>query len=302
MSEIKLFISHSEMDKELTVNLANWLQSGVGLEDNEVRCTVLRPPPMGQLAIETLRNDMDSAKFVICLVTHHSERSSWVQFELGAAWLKNMLVPVRGPGVSDKHLREPLSQITSIGYCNTGQMMNLLGKLANAVGKQVNNSAEDQLQGVIESARTILANSLVYWFSLPAVLSARQLDSAAYSAAYFELIHNMGLEDNLRSKISECVNAEGKIIGDPPDLPSWARDVWDLSKHCVNYLLEEDVKNRGTFPSVAAHSMEGKLLGQLQAALDKEENRSEAVRDAFGAARDWIGKNPPDLGKGHGHS
>ena len=65
MSTVQLFISHSEKDWELACGLTEWLQLGIGLQSEEIRCTAVTGLPPGENAAIELRRDLEAAKVVI---------------------------------------------------------------------------------------------------------------------------------------------------------------------------------------------------------------------------------------------
>ena len=52
MVSIRLFISHSERDREIVLPLKDWLESGLGLKSDEVRCTSATNIDAGGFAVE----------------------------------------------------------------------------------------------------------------------------------------------------------------------------------------------------------------------------------------------------------
>ena len=75
MSSIRLFISHSERDKELVEPLYNWFRSGLDLAKDEIRATSVDFIASGTGAIIALRRDVEAADALVGLLTSNSLRS-----------------------------------------------------------------------------------------------------------------------------------------------------------------------------------------------------------------------------------
>ncbi len=116
-SKMKIFISHSEKDKEIAESFIMYLQSALLLVDDDIRCTSVlgHKIPFGKSIAEILRDDLALAPTLIVLVTEESIKATWVMFELGAAWgLKKDIVPILSPGIEVKDLPSLLSNVTCI--------------------------------------------------------------------------------------------------------------------------------------------------------------------------------------------
>lgn len=116
-SQMKVFISHSEKDEKIAESLISYLQSALPLVDDDIRCTSVpgHKFPFGKSIAEILRDDLALAPTLIVLVTGESINSTWVMFELGAAWgLKKDIVPILSPGIQIKDLPSLLSNVTCI--------------------------------------------------------------------------------------------------------------------------------------------------------------------------------------------
>ncbi len=295
MSNVQLFISHCEKDGDLARDLTDWLQSGLGLEPQEVRCTSVSGLEAGASA-HILRDDLESAEEVIGLITTDSLNSSWVQFEMGAAWLKGRLKPVRGPGIKPDDLRRPLSDLTTVGFCEREGMQRLLQQLANSLGKTVQSGSEETLEEISSAAEQALLRNLVDWFSLPPVLSAWRIDPQAHIQPFQQLCASLSLQEG---PLRDCSTKEGVLNRDPESLPVWAKDLWAVSKYTVNYMLFRRVGFPDDFPDVPPHVLDRDVVSRLRKALSTSSNRKPQVRNAFKEAIEWISANPPYERRGH---
>lgn len=292
MNGVQLFLSHSERDEQLVRPLAGWLQLGLGLNDDQIRCTVVPSTNMdvGSIPAEALRQDLVSAKAVIGLLTANSLRSSWVQLEMGAAWLQERLRPIRGPGIRVADLPSPLSEFNTVGYCEQERMHWLLHQLGDLIGVRPDPEAEQELVNIAASARKTLAEETIDWFSLPPLLSVQQIKPDPYTYEFLKLCRNLGLDER---DLDTCTTPQGFLIRDPDQLPIWARKLWTVSKDVVNAMLSGS--SRKTMPRVHVPNdvLSDILVHEMRNALNARNDRAALIQKWFKHARDWIRENPP---------
>lgn len=296
MSSIRLFISHSERDEALVRPLYIWLQSGLGLEDREIRCTSIDNISAGDAAVDKLRDDMEAADAVVGLLTFYSLRSHWVSMEMGASWLKKRLFPVRGPGMRPKDLPSPLPIFTTVGYCEKAQMGRLLRQLAALMQRQINQQAEFDLANMISTAENYMSRQITGWFELPPILSAWRLRDTNFSAPLRASLARLNISEQDRPELEECAGPGGIIVRDPPSLPAWARDHWMLSKLTVNHLLT----GTGRFDDLPHGILDEKLTAELRLAwAAKGRTRDAMLYDWMRDASAHIALNLPRDARGH---
>ena len=259
-SRIRLFISHSERDEVLVRPLYQWLQSGLGLNDEEIRCTSVENIDVGDPAITKLRDDMEAAQVVVGLLTSHSLRSHWVGIEMGASWLKQRLFGVRGPGMRPQDLPTPIRNFVTVGYCENKSMGRMLERLAALIQVQANQQAEFDLGDMVSKAEEYTRSQIRGWFELPPVLSAWRLNETKFTASLRARLKDLHIRDDRdRQELEECAAPTGLIMRDPVSLPSWARDHWTLSKLTVNHLLT----GTGTFAKIPHSILDEQLTADL---------------------------------------
>ena len=84
----KIFISHSEKDKELVKMLEELLMLGIGFTREQIFCT--SDPgclETGRAYSDEIKNEMKEAKLVIAVITDNYLNSKSCVMELGAGWL-----------------------------------------------------------------------------------------------------------------------------------------------------------------------------------------------------------------------
>ena len=299
MKPVRIFISHSERDRELAVPLSGWLQRGLGLDENEVRCTSVINMGGGSVPATVLRKDIETATAVIGLLTTNSLLSHWAQLEMGAGWFKDSLIPIRGPGIYVRDLPSPLSDLTTVDFCEQAEMKKLLSDLADDLGTKVCVDAKKEIEEIAESAKKTLVNNMVAWFTLPPVLSARRIKGVQYEKELRELCEGLDLDPE---DIYPCTNPMGVLTQDPEQLPICAKNLWTVSKIAVNYLLESSTNKSVEFLDIPHGVLNAHLIADMKRALDSKENRAPLLRGWFSEAREWIPRNPPSENQAHSGS
>lgn len=101
ITPIKIFISHAHTDRLVAEALIAYLLEEFTLSKQDIRCTSVPGYmiPAGQFIVDRLRKDVDAGIGFICLLSYFGLDSTWVKFELGAAWVKERsVIPILGPG------------------------------------------------------------------------------------------------------------------------------------------------------------------------------------------------------------
>jgi len=106
LSSPKIFISHRHKDHDIARGLAETLNTTFELTTTDIRCTSVQPYrlPFGQNTGERLRDEIKRAKAVLGILTPDTAESTYVMFELGAAWAERIYTcPLlsRGAGITD---------------------------------------------------------------------------------------------------------------------------------------------------------------------------------------------------------
>jgi len=296
---IRLFISHSERDVELVEPLKLWLELGLDLKNSEIRCTSVDNIDPGGVAVEALREDLKTAEAVIGLLTMNSIRSHWVQLEMGAAWLQGLLQPIRGPGVEMKDVPTPLSQFAMVGYCEKHAMQKLLKSLSYTLGTSLNNAADEKYKSMVKIAQDKLALDIARWFALPPALSAWRINPGQHTLGFRLLCSDLGLQPD---ELFACATPKGVLTREPEHLPESARDLWNVSKSAVNFLLERPTKHFDDFLDIPRGVLSDQLMLDMKKALDSRRNHIRKVRGWFSEAIDWISSHPPSSHHAHGSS
>lgn len=165
---IRVFISHSADDEELTQALISLLEAAFHFEEREVRCTSLPGYKLrtGSHTSTQLKQELNEAELVICILTPVSTESEWVRFELGAAWaMSNKWVVPLLAGLEYDQLPGPLREVHAVKATDSDGIYQLLdeiqeklqwqarpaAKVAGAVRDLVNSAEEYEEEGEVDS-------------------------------------------------------------------------------------------------------------------------------------------------------
>lgn len=133
---LEIFISHSHQDSKIAEALVAFLNQGVGIEVNEIRCTSYLPTgiAIGEHINRSLRRDLDCCRLFIPLITAQSARSSYVAFEIGAAWgLNKKILPLTIGPVVGTELPAVLANMLSCDLTKIDELVKLGEEVAREV-------------------------------------------------------------------------------------------------------------------------------------------------------------------------
>jgi len=129
---IRVFISHSSDDEDLTQTLISLLEAAFNFEEREVRCTSLPGYKLrtGSHTSSQLKQELNEAELVVCILTPVSTESEWVRFELGAAWaMKDKWVVPLLAGLDYDELPGPLREVHAIKATDPDGIYQLLDEI-----------------------------------------------------------------------------------------------------------------------------------------------------------------------------
>jgi len=157
-SEPSVFISHSSRDADLAEALIDLLRNGIGLTEEDIRCTSVDGYrfKVGADTDAQLKKEVKGSKTFIGLITPSSIQSAYVLFELGARWGAELhLAPVLARGADSSFLRGPLAGLNALNAVEEGQMHQLVNDIANQLEKKPASAAVygKALQELIAVAR-----------------------------------------------------------------------------------------------------------------------------------------------------
>jgi hypothetical protein len=159
---IRIFVSHSSRDRTLAKKLVDVIERGIKIPSKQIRCTSVPgyQLPVGVPVAQRLSQEIREATVVIGLVTPHSVGSSYVLFELGAAWgLQKPTFPLLAKGANKGNLPEPLKLAHAVTITKATAVRQILRTLTEENGftdkKPDPELLEAAIQGVTRSARPL---------------------------------------------------------------------------------------------------------------------------------------------------
>lgn len=132
-----IFISHSSNDKDLARALINLLLLALRLDPTTIRCTSVdgfRLAPGANTATQ-LRQEVNTSKVFLGLLTNYSLSSSFVLFELGARWGADKdIFPILARGATHSSIGgSPLANLNVL-VSEKDQVILLLESIATTLG------------------------------------------------------------------------------------------------------------------------------------------------------------------------
>ena len=95
----RVFISHREVDAKLAKSLIDVLVVGTPIDGDRILCASVAGHKLqyGKTIATQLRQEIQNKPIFVALLTQNALKSSWVTFELGAAWAMNVtVIPILG--------------------------------------------------------------------------------------------------------------------------------------------------------------------------------------------------------------
>lgn len=142
---IKIFISHAASDVELAQALVDCINSSMVIEDEEIRCTSVpgHKLPIGGDPATIIQSELASTGVVVGLITRNSLNSSWVLFELGAAWgAKKSIQPLLSNEIEYRDLPGPLSGNNVARMSERNDLTQFMSELGSAIAAKNRTAAK----------------------------------------------------------------------------------------------------------------------------------------------------------------
>ena len=129
--EAKIFISHIAEEGELAHLLKQAIEADFGTQCRVFASTDLDSIQTGRNWLAAIEAALSSCKLLLVLCSAESVTRPWVNFELGAAWIKKIaIVPVCHSGLTMAALPMPLLQLEGIEVSEPGGLERLDATLA----------------------------------------------------------------------------------------------------------------------------------------------------------------------------
>lgn len=171
---IKIFISHASIDESLASALVDCIFASLILDDREVRCTSVpgHKLEVGSDFTEAIREDLDESAVVVGLITKHAISSSWVLFELGAAWgVEKTLKPLVSDEVDVTALPGPIAGRHVARLSSRADVLQFLDELASLISATPRTSSKR-----VKAIDALLASHAAHLKTQPGQSESIELD------------------------------------------------------------------------------------------------------------------------------
>ncbi|MET0647592.1 MAG: toll/interleukin-1 receptor domain-containing protein [Pyrinomonadaceae bacterium] len=132
----QIFISHRHKDVDIATALARMLEATFYVEREDIRCTSVHPYKlrMGERTPDRLRAEIRHAKAVLGILTPDTHESSYVMFELGAAWGQKVpSIPLLAKGAQLADIPSPISDLHPIQLADSSDCYQFINDLPEIV-------------------------------------------------------------------------------------------------------------------------------------------------------------------------
>jgi hypothetical protein len=156
----RIFVSHRHKDEGIVRALVNVVQSAFEIEQADIRCTSVHPfrLPAGERTPDRLRSEIAHAEVVIGLITPDTGESSYVLFELGAAWSQGRRTfPLLARGATIAHIPAPIQDLHPLNLHEEADAYQLLDDLADAVALKRRDRVSGEVQEKIRALTEAIA-------------------------------------------------------------------------------------------------------------------------------------------------
>jgi hypothetical protein len=128
----RLFISHRHVDEKVAAALVDCVRTRFAVEVHDIRCTSVYPYRLkaGEDTERKLKEEVVQAEAVLGLISPTANQSTYVMFELGAAWGRNVYTcPLLIKGATGENLPDPIRNRHPLDLRNDRDCMQLLDDL-----------------------------------------------------------------------------------------------------------------------------------------------------------------------------
>jgi len=157
-SSPRIFISHPHKDQAIATALTETIRTALEVPPTEIRCASVQPYrlPFGKNTGERLRDEIGRAQVVLGILTPDTSQSSYVMFELGAAWSQRIYTcPLLSKGTEYQHIPGPIFDLAPARLWEASDCHQLLDNLEAELGLTRNRDT----QGAVSEKITALTNA-----------------------------------------------------------------------------------------------------------------------------------------------
>ena len=160
-SSPRIFISHRHKDQAIALALTEVISTALEISQPEIRCTSVQPYrlPFGKNTGERLRDEIGRAQVVLGILSPDTSQSSYVMFELGAAWSQQIYTcPLLAQGAEYQHIPGPIFDLAPAKLWDTADCHQLLDNLEAEFGltrlKDTQGAVSNKISALTKAAAT----------------------------------------------------------------------------------------------------------------------------------------------------
>lgn len=155
----KIFISHRHKDQIIAAALTETIRTAFEMNQTEIRCTSVQPYrlPFGKNTSERLRDEIGKAQAVLGILTPDTSESSYVMFELGAAWAQRIYTcPLLSKGAEYGDIPGPIFDLAPARLWRAPDchqlLDNLEGELRLTRRRDIQGAVSEKITALTEAA------------------------------------------------------------------------------------------------------------------------------------------------------
>jgi hypothetical protein len=157
----RLFVSHRHKDEPIAEALVSVLEAAFEISSFDIRCTSVWPYRLrpGDRTPDRLRDEIRHADVVMGILAPDTRESSYVLFELGAAWSQGRLTcPLLVRGATGTDIPDPIKDLHPLSLADGRQCQELLDEIQRATALKrkegVGGAVEDKIRKLVDAAGT----------------------------------------------------------------------------------------------------------------------------------------------------
>jgi TIR domain len=154
----RIFVSHRQKDQAIAAALTETIRAAFDVRPTEIRCTSVQPYrlPFGKNTGDRLRDEVGRAQVVLGILSPDTSQSSYVMFELGAAWAQRVYTcPLLSKGAEYQHIPGPIFDLAPARLWDPSDCYQLLGNLET----ELNLTRSKDTQGAVSDKITALTKA-----------------------------------------------------------------------------------------------------------------------------------------------
>lgn len=160
----RIFISHRHKNQEIAAALTKTIRAAFEVKPFEIRCTSVQPYrlPFGKNTGNRLREEIGRAQVVLGILSPDTAQSSYVMFELGAAWSQHTYTcPLLSKGAEYQHIPGPIFDLAPARLWEESDCYQLLDNLAAELNLIRNKDAQGAISEEIKNLTKVAAETKI---------------------------------------------------------------------------------------------------------------------------------------------